>query len=124
MFRVFAINEPAERERLARASRNMKDPEKRQAAIEAAVLKLRPKPLHEYATPASAEQYADVLRSTPGFRDVSVKVRVLAPASKDGGKPGQRWIALHELAGVDVREQSRLRAVLDGGAFAPRNVSA
>lgn len=102
MFFVFAINEPAERarlekrlhalnasalakkfasenQRLSAASVAAKVDQAVAALVEEDVKKLRPKPLAEFATPSSAEDYVKVLRATPGFREVSVKARVLAP---------------------------------------------
>lgn len=134
MFWVFAINETAEREKhskrispqlsaLVRLGKLDADKAAEQlaAAVDDHMKCVRAKPLADFEMPSSAEEYADVLRKTPGFRDIAIKARVLAPPSKDGAKPGQRWVALHELADIDPAEQSRLRGILDGGAFAPRS---
>lgn len=92
MFWVFAINETAEREKFTRQRsnyyaalvRNNKIaggdvPERLAADVDEHMQKVRAKPLHEFAMPSSAEQYADVLRATSGFREISIKARILAP---------------------------------------------
>lgn len=135
MFWVFAINEVSEREKFTRQRANhyaalvrnnklkaFEVPRLLDADVTSHMAKVRAKPMHEFAMPSSAEQYADVLRAAVGFRDISIKARILAP-SKDGARPSQQWVSLAELAelaDVDVGEQVRLRGVLDGSAFAPR----
>lgn len=144
MFFVFGINEVAERARLAKSlyrreapslakqfqRDNVPDeeiPARLDSAVaelvEESVKKLRPKPLAEFAMPSSAETYVQVLRATPGFREVSVKARVLAPPRDGAPKPGHRFVTPDEFASIDPSEQQHLQGMLDGSRFAPRGVS-
>lgn len=92
MFWVFAINETAEREKhskrispqlsaLVRLGKLDADKAAEQlaAAVDDHMKCVRAKPLADFEMPSSAEEYADVLRKTPGFRDIAIKARVLAP---------------------------------------------
>lgn len=114
MFHVFGVNPEVEAAKI-----KAKLPDATREAVQAGLRLCKPREVADYDNRDIADRYAAMLRAQ-GWLEVSVKIQVLVPGSKDGGLPTYRWVPAGEIEAVDVSTQSRLKAIKDGGRFAPR----
>lgn len=116
MFWVIGIDIQREQKRYTKlrpTKWNEKEKRDEQVPFHVWLLNQQPKPLKEFAMPETAETYAGVLINQPDkFKQVGVRVQVLAPGSK---KPRKKYITLGEFRGfdrLDVEDQINLKSQL------------